>query len=277
MPLPEGFSPVKHFNSVLLTSYNRIVRDHFKDLDSDELDENISTPRTSLREACLVNDGDSSILINNRMMLFYFVLRAASDLQAPLYGIPVGNYDEVRKYKPQVTLYFKEDSEDVEAGYAPLRTEISFRLMDETETTITNSKLLIIANKIKAEFGINNGYRFHRGKTLCSYFDAEKGYQLRIMAYSVTEAKEVIGKVLDIQNHTPDWEKLTTNENDSPSVAYPTLPPLKNILGKSQRMPRRRPVGYVRFQRASCLVWGLAKPIGLYDRTNYLEQTLAND
>lgn len=277
MPLPNGFTPVEHLKSVLLTSYNRIVRDHFKDLDADELDENINTPRASLREACLVDSQDSSILINNRMMLFYFVLRAASDLQAPIYGVPVGIYNETRKYRPQVTLYFKEDNEDVDAGYSPLRSEINFRLMGETETTITTAKLTTLANKIKTEFGINNGYRFHKGKTLCSYSDPENGYGLKIFAYSAIEGKEVIGKVLDLQGHTPDWEKLTINESDSPSTAYPTIPPLKTILGKSQRLPRKRPVGYVRFQRATCSIWGIPRPIGLYDRTNYLEQTLAND
>jgi hypothetical protein len=277
MALPGGFSPVEHFKTVCQSSYNRIVRDYFKDLDGNELDEDITTPRASLKEACLVDPTDSSILINNRMMLFYMVLRAAADLQAPIYGMPIGAYHELRKFKPQVCLYFKEDSEDVDEGYEPVRAEINFRLMGETETTVSKAELITLANKIKTEFGTGDGYRFHKGKTLCAYTEPDKGYSLQIYAYSSAEGKEVIAKVLDLQNHSPDWSKLTINENDSPASAYPTIPTSKVILGKSQRQPRKRPVAYVRFQRATCAIWGIPRPVGLYDRTNYLETTLADE
>lgn len=275
MTLPENFTPVQHFKSVAIKSYNRFVKKAFKDID--HIGDDISLPRTSLREACLIDEQDSSILINNRMMLFYFTLRQAAELQAPLFGIPVGHFEEGRRYRPQVFLYFREDSEDVEEDYRPLEAQLTFRLMNETETTISKLELTNIARSIKTEFGTGDGYRWQKGKTLCTYYDGEKGYALHIYAYSVTEGKEVIGKILDIQNHAPDWSKLTINERDDPMGAFPTIPPSKVILGESQRMPRRRPVGYVRFLRATCSVWGLNKPVALYDKTGYHLDALVDD
>lgn len=276
MTTPDNFTPVQHLKSVLKTTYNQFVNDAFKDLDMDDLNLDIAVPRQSLKKACKIDDQDSQIAINNRMMLFYFVTRQAQDLQPPVYGLPVGTYHQTRKFRPHIFLFFKEDEEDVDPEYQAITAEISFRLMTETELTISTAELTTIANKIKTEFGGNSGYRWHKGKTLCSYNDPEKGYKLQIYAYDKNEGKEVIGKILDIQNHIPDWEKLTVNENEDPSSAYPTLPPTKTILGKSTKIPRKRPVGYVRFQRATCSLWGLTKPVALYDRTGRLLNTLAD-
>jgi hypothetical protein len=274
MTLPENFTPIEHLKDVLRKTFNALVRDEFKDLDVDDLELDIAIPRQSLKTACLIRPEDSQIAINNRMMLFYFIMRKAQDLQEPVYGMPTGTFHELRRFKPTVTLYFKEDPEDVDPDYHPIRVQLSFRLMDDSPS---KTELTTLANKVKTEFGAGNGYRFHRGKTLCSYYDPEKGYKLKVFAYSAVEGKEVIGKVLDLQNHTPDWDKLTINENDSPSTAYPIIPPTETILGKVTRLPRKRPVGYVRFQRATCAIWGLTKPVALYDRTGRLLATLADE
>jgi hypothetical protein len=277
MTIPENFSPTKHLQSVLISVYNKFVKDEFKDFDIDDLGLNITVPRQSLYKACKITSEDSQIIINNRMMLFYMVCRKAQDMQAPIYGIPVGQFLETRRFRPQVTLYFKEDAEDIDPDYRAITAEISFRLMNESETTISKAELTTLANKIKAEFGGLTPYRWKKGKTVCSYIDPENGYSMQIYAFSKTEGKEVIGKVLDLRNKTPQWEFLTVNENEEPSQAYPTIPPSKTILGKSTRLPRKRPVGYVRFLRATCQVWGVTKPIALYDRTGQLLETLADD
>ena len=273
MTLPENFTPVQHLKDVLIKAYNKLVKEEFKDID-EELDPDITTPRSSLRTACLIDNNDSQISINNRMMLFYFLLRKASDLQAPIYGIPTGTYHETFKFKPHVTLYFYEDLGDQEEGFQPLRTQISFRLMDETELTVSRSQLIALATKIKQEFGLNNGYKFKRGKYLCTYNDPEHGYRLKLFTFSDTEAKDVIKKVLDIQGHIWDSSKFNYSVNESPSSAYPTLPPQKNILGKLERVPRKRPVGFVRFSHSTIALWGKTKPVTLYSRTGILRDGL---
>ena len=101
-------------------------------------------------------------------------------MQAPWVGMPKGSLDPTRKYKPQIFLYFKEDLDDVEEGYAPVEGKISFRLMNEDSESITRTKLTTIANKIKTEFGQGNGFTWKKGKEYYSYTDKEKGYQLQI-------------------------------------------------------------------------------------------------
>lgn len=275
MTLPEGFTSAKHFRQVSMQSYNKIVREAFKDI-ADDLPDSINTPRASLRTACSIASNDSTVLIASRMMLFYFTLRQAQDLQAPLYGIPTGLYHQTFKFRPQVCLYFKEPLDEVDPDFHPLRAQIQFRLMDETETSITKAKLTTIANRVKSEFATGGrGYKWRKGKVLCRYQDPERGYSLQIYAFTITEGKEVVNKVLDLQSHSPDWEKFLVTESDSPSTAYPTLPPNRNILGKATRIPRKRPVGNVIFQRATCSIWGLTKPVNLFDLTGRMFDALA--
>ena len=266
MTLPENYNPWEHLQSTVLRVFRKEVIEEFKDVGDDDWVRDIKTPRASLRTACTPDDNDTSTMTLIRMMLFYIVLRRAQDMQAPIYGIPTGTYHETFKFKPHITLYFREDAQDVDPEFQPLRVQISFRLMNETETTITKAELTTLANKIKTEFGGVNAYRWHKGRTLCVYTEPEKGYRLQVYAYSATEGKEVIGKILSIRNHTPDWAKLRVNESDQPSSAYPILPPKKTILGNPERVPRKRPVGYVRFERATCQIWGKTKPVTLYDR-----------
>ena len=267
MTLPEQYNPWEHLQSTLMRVFKKEVIEEFKDLGDDEWVKEIKTPRGSLRTACTPDDNDTATMLVLRMLLFYVVLRRAADLQAPIYGMPTGTYHETFKFKPQVTLYFRESPADVDPDFQPLIAQISFRLINETETTISKAELTTLANKIKTEFGGATAYKWKRGKTYCIYKDPEKGYWLKIFAFSAGEAKELIGKILDLQGHSPDWDHLTVNENDQPMGAYPTLPPQKTILGELTRMPRKRPVGTVYFERATCQIWGKSKPVTLYDRS----------
>lgn len=270
----SAFNPSEHLQDLLRKTHNDQVKDFFADFDRDNIDPDITTPRASLRTACLITDKDNWGMIQARLSLFYYTLRQAQDLQAPVYGEPIGLFNEQRKYRPQIYLHFKEPLDEVEAGFHPLEARITFRLMNETETSLTTTELTSLANRIKQEFGANFGYKWKKGKTLCNYVDPPRGYSLQIYAYSITEGKEVIGKILDIQNHSPEWSKLTVSENDRPTEAYPVMPPIRNILGKQVREPRRRPVGNVQFTHATCQIWGLQKPVALIDLRGRLLNTL---
>lgn len=276
MALPDGFNAFEHLQDTIRKTLAREVREAFDDL-GENWDPNVATPRSSLRVACTPQDNDTAEMLTMRMLFFYMTMRQAQDLQPPVYGMPVGTYHETRKFRPHVTLYFKEDEEDVDPDYQPIRSQISFRLMNESETTISKSELTTLANKIKTEFGGRTPYKWHKGKVMCHYCDPPKGYGFRVFAYSIAEGKEVINKVLDLQSHSYEADKLTINESDSPAGAYPTIPPSKSILGKSTRLPRKRPVGYVRFQRATCQIWGLTKPVMLLDTTGRVLDALVDN
>jgi hypothetical protein len=265
MPLPEGFSEWEHLQSVLLQSYNRIVNEEFRDVGGDDFDDDITTPRGSLRTACRLVDSDSIPQSVARMLLFYFVLRQASDLQPPNYTIPADRYQESVRFAPQVTLYFREDLQDVQQGFKPIDSEISFRIINETYQSFTPANALALANKIKTEFTSGGlGYVWRKGRVKLNYRKKEDGYQFSVNAFSESEGRTVISKVVGLQNHTLDNSALSlTSLSQSP----PIVPPTEVIYGQSRRPPRYRPVGNVRFRFAECHVWGIGKPITLVDAT----------
>ena len=267
MALPEGFNDFEHLQDTIRKIYNREVRDAFSDLGGSNWTPNINSPRASLRQACTIKDNDNALTMLLRQNLFFLSLRKARDYQAPIIGMPKGSFDPIRKYRPQIFLYFKEDLADVEEDYGPVYGRISFRLMDKDSESITKSDLTVIANKLKTLFGKDNGYTWKKGKEYFSYTDKTKGYQLQILAFSKTEAKKIVERVLDIQGHTFQAKKFNKSENDAPAEAYPTIPPNQNILGKQTKEPRRRPVATVRFQYGLANVWGHPDLIPLYDRS----------
>lgn len=264
MAVPEGFSSWEHLQSVLMNSYNRIVRESFRDLGGESWDEEIITPRGSLRTACTIRDDDSAIMSNLRMMLFYFVLRQAQDLHPPLYTIPADTYQQSVKFMPQVTMYFREDLDDIESGYSPIDAEVSFRLFNETSETFTPTNALTLANKIKSEFATGGGYRWHKGRIKVSYKEPEKGYNFLVYGYTKGDAIAVIRKAMSIQGHVPDSDKMTVVERESNP---PIVPPVQRVYGESRRAPRRMPVGWVRFQYAELHIHGIPDAITLVDST----------
>lgn len=271
MPLPDDFSPYEHLQSTFIRSYNKEVKNYFKDLDPDDLDPDITIPRQSLYIACKITDNDTAAMVQMRMFMYYFVLRRAADMQTPIYGIPLPDLQASRKFKPQITLKFREDLADVEEGYEPVWGEISFRLMNEESNTITKTELITLGNKIKTIFGVGNGKVWRKGKKMFSYTDKAKGYQFQILAREKTDAKDLISDVLDIQNDTPDWRKFKSNETGDSSSdelsAYPYTPPNITIFGEVQKEPRRRPNVNVRFMWAEVAIWGKPRAIILYDHS----------
>lgn len=264
MPLPEGHSPWEHLQSVLMFTYNRLVRREFRDVGDENWDPDISTSRSSLRVACTIDENDSAIMVLIRMFFFYVVLRQASDLHPPLYTTPTDLYQSIFKFHPQVSLYFREDLEDVEEGYKPIDAVISFRLMNETSQSLSPANAQTLATKIYSIFGGRTPYRWRKGRVKLMYKDVDRGYDLKVHAYSEAEGREVITKVLNLQNHSIDLDFLNVSERATPPAI---VPPTQYVYGESRRMPRTRPVGWVRFRYAELHIHGVDKAITLVDTT----------
>jgi hypothetical protein len=75
-----------------------------------------------------------------------------------------------------------------------------------------------------------------------------------------------VEKVLEIQNHIPDWKNANYKINEKPNERYPILPSTKTIFGKLKRMPRERPIAEVRFRYAAILIRGMTQPTILYEQ-----------
>lgn len=262
MPLPEGFNEFEHLQDLIRREHNKFVREYFKN----ELDDDISTPRASLKHACLIKDEDTAAMTEMRQWLFEITCRHAQSLQPAIYGIPVSTYHDSIAFYPQVMLYFLEDLQNVEEGHQPVDAEISFRLMHETSATYTPVKAKALATRIKSALSSGNGFVWKKGREKWIYQDNSKGYDFRLLAWNEAEAKKVIEQVLDIQSHSPDWNLLSVATKKK---QYTTVPGTHEVYGKSRRKPRDRPIAFVRFRYAELKLHGLFNDITLIDRTGF--------
>ncbi len=266
MPLPQNFSPFAHLRSVLIRTHNNDVRAEFSDTGGADWDANINTGRASLRVACTIRATDSVSVVLIRLFLYFFVLRKVQDLTPPICGLPFSDVSSSRKFRPKITLEFEQDSWTVEANVRPVTGRLTITIQNETSQSITEAKLKQLGRKIETEFGSNQGYIWEKGKNYYSYTDKDKEYQFKFLAKNKTVAKNLIIKVLKIQDDTPDWKYLRENISDNPEASFPNNPGTQQILGKTKNKPRRRPLADVRFQYAVALLAGAGEPIILYDR-----------
>jgi hypothetical protein len=210
------------------------------------------------------------------MLLFLFGTTWLRNQYPVVAGSLLDDIDGSVRYKPKVTLFFVEDAEDAEAGYSPVEMETSFRLVNETSNTISTTKLTSIANQIKTKFGTGNGYVFRKGRLLVSYKDRERGYDFRLRARELNDAKDLIREVMSINGDTMDATLLKFSETDNEADAYPYNPGTQVILGKRKPNPRRRPLVDVRFRHAYAAINGYGRPVYLYSRYAYIPDALVS-
>lgn len=267
MPLPEGFSEWEHLQDQIRIEHNKRARKWFTGVDDDD----ISTARASIKHACIIKDNDTAIMTLMRLWLFEVFVGHAKSLQPDIYGIPITTFQTQIEFKPQVQLYFVEASRDVEAGYAPVEGEISFRLTEaQYQQDVSPAEAKNLANKIKAVMATPI-FVWKKGRILCTYKDPDRGYNFQLYCFNETEGRRVIEQVLDIRNHSPDWDLLVVHESKR---NFPIVPPQKVVYGKSRRQPRKRPRADVRFRYATLHLYGLQNPITLVDTTGFRRNPL---
>lgn len=273
MVLPDKFSGVEHAQAIVRHYVNKQIRENFSDLGDEFWDENIGTARGSMRVGCTHKDSDPLQLTLLRLFIFYFIYGQAKALMPDIYGIPNTIFDQIRIYRPQVCLYFSGYESPSDNFHKRPAGEISFRLMDETSETISQTRVNNLATKIKSLFATPK-FEWHKGKLLCSYTERERGYQLQLLVRDKLEGKRIVEQVLDIQSHAPDWKFFNSDANEEPLEKYPNNPGTQKILGKTYQKPQRRPVVDVRFRYATLAIHGRPKPINLVDTTHTRSKAL---
>jgi hypothetical protein len=163
---------------------------------------------------------------------------------------------------PKIYLYFKEDRPN--DGNRPKEGEISFRLMDETDASISVANVKKIAAKIKEIFGKSEGYLWEKGKRYATYNHWELGYKLQVLSPSATQGKKLIEDILKIQGHSFSAARMTYSQNQAEAAAYPPNPGRKRILGEEVNLPERRPDCKVRFRYASIELGGLNQQLVIF-------------
>lgn len=274
MPIPDNFSPVKQFQDVNKRIWNKLIREYFRDVSASDDNLDLTTPRQALLKACLHLENDSLLLTIGRMNLFLHATTYLTDRYPIVAGSLLSEVDETITYRPKITLFFRENASDAEAGYKPVEMEVSFRLVDETTTTITPSKLTTLANKIKTQFGTGQGYLFRKGRKQIYYRQLNKGYQFFLLARELADGKNLIREILSLNGDTYDDTILKISETENETLAFPYNPGFVNILGKRKTKPRRRPMVNVRFRYAYATIHGYNKPVYLYSKNTYIPDAL---
>ena len=244
------------------SSYNKEVYEHFKNDDSAS---SLTTQRLFVRNACLIQAKDSAGMAQTRMRFFREQVQK-THIKPAIIGIPKEEFDQRigYEYKPMVTLYFQQDKNSVPTSFAPVTAEISFRLMDKTEQTLTQANITTLATAIKNNFATGQGYTFNKGKIIASYIDRQNGYHLQLYVTTLTEGEQVVKKILGIQNHIYQSDNFRHTEPKKNTINNPGK---TVVAGKTYRKPRWRPTATVRFQWAYLTFHSSPDPIYLVDRT----------
>lgn len=251
MALPDNFNPSEHLQSVVMQVHNRIVREHFEIPGDNEPD--ISTPDESLKRACLISERDSWPMMLSRQNLFYLALGNFDLVQQAMYAIPVTTFQDQLEYKPQITVVFVETSADAKLkNRQRVRAEVSIRLMNESLTSITQADITTYRNRVTSTFKTPK-FQWKKGENKYSYVDKQNGHNMLITAFDEFNAKKVIEAMLDLAAQQPNWDCLTESTNNR---NYQTAK-FQTVLGKSRRMPQRRPITDVHFYRAELKLWGV--------------------
>ncbi len=257
MPLPDGFNEFEHLQDMVRREHNKAVQAYFKNQANDD----ISTPKAALKHACLLKDSDTATMTLMRQWLFEVTVGHMQAVQTPIYGVPVSVTQSTFKFIPQVKLYFKESqvSEQVRQGFPPVVGEIAFRLTNKTSATITRSDAELLAREIKNEFATPIAI-WEKGKYVCTYFDNDKGYQIRAHVKSKTEGERIIKKVLAVRSHSFEADKFQFVDNDK---IIDAIPGTHRVYGRTVKKPRERPTADVKFRYAQLLIWGQHNAVNL--------------
>jgi hypothetical protein len=274
MPEPDNFTPTEQAQDISRKIANKIVREYFKDISANDADLDLTTSRQALLKACLHKEDDSLNLTILRNQIFNQYTTYARDQFPIVAGSLLDEIDANITYKPKITLYFKEEEDDVDPGYRPARMEASWRLVEETTQTITTAKLTTIANKIKANFGSGSGYLFRRGRKIVAYQKRSEGYNFVLRARELSDGKDLVREILTMNGHSFDNEILKLSVVEDETNAFPYNPGTQLVLGKRRPKPRKRPMVNVRFRYAYATVAGWGKPVYLYSKNYYSPDAL---
>lgn len=179
------------------------------------------------------------------------------------------------KGKPQVVLNFYEKDEDVDEGYEPLEGHLSFRIDKSEDWTNENNNLSAadiekIGKRIKEEFCLPTPYKWHKGKDTVSYNNKKQGVSTWGYFYNKSDGQQIFEKLCRVAEITYEPWKLRHTEVEQAALAFPTIPPTRNVFGKQVKGIRKRGVGYVHFDSAYLYLSSFKKPILIVNTNDFL-------
>lgn len=253
---------IELFQSFCRRYVNRLVREHFSDIDDDSASLSLDVPRQAIKRICLHDDNDPIILTIGRLLVWWVEAKGLFD--EFIYGIPSTDFEIANTYYPQVKLHFKEDRYNAASNNRrPARSEVSFRWRENSYST-TNINGLV--RDIGNAFG-RPPLVYTKGRIQYTYVDKTKGYYFQINANSESDAKEVIRTAINIQDAgEPDWDNNFRQHIDTKNY---NTPGTVTVMGETKRKPKKRPIATVKFAYAELFIPGTTKPLVLVDVSGY--------
>lgn len=226
-------------------SFNREVFDWFKDADNNDI-------RKSLRDDLLIGAKDSIPIAQIKIRAFREIIQK-THLKPDIIGMPKTDADADVTYRPEVTLFFKQNKESVPRGKTAKPARISYRLMNQTSSSLSIAELKNLGRDIYNDFAKPTPYRFNKGKIIAWYIKAEEGLHLQVYCHDENIGETVIKKVISHRSFTFDNDiyKFTKPSRNSDST-----PGNITILGESRQKVVWRPTVFVEFDHASINLHG---------------------
>lgn len=250
MPLPNNFSPTEHLQDLIKRTVNQEVKEWFRDVTEDDL----STPRGSLRVGCTHVEADTMNMTIGRLMLFYNVV-GASPHSSKAFIMPDRQVFQLEG-NPQVILLFSETAQSWKSRKAERRETMrcSFRVMNEDFSNATDkTKIDSLERKIRLAFPPN--FRHQVGQTSYVYVDKSRGFQLRVYAYSESDSKTMIRKLLNCALIETPFEETRFSRASTKNAGKK---PKKRVLGKDLKQREVRPTAVMALRQADLFIpgWG---------------------
>ncbi len=249
--------PSKLIRDYLRKTFNKEVVEWFADVTDNDFDTVGGITRKDIRNACIIRSKDTIPTMHMKISLFRYEIQQAH-LKPDIYGIPTLDFHESVVYLPQVVIHWKERSDIANANNrAPIKAQCSIRYKGAYES---RADLVALKTKIKGIFTTGQSlHHWTKGKNKYSYRDKIKGYEMIVTAGTVDDAKDVISKMLAIQNDVINNDYLTTSTTDRSFAARETI----QVAGRIFEKPKRRPAGEVYFSRAEFKIHGMPKDLVL--------------
>lgn len=250
MSLPPNFSAVEHLQDGIRKTVNKEVIEWFRDVK----DDNLETPRGTLKRMCTHMEDDTADVTQMKIIFFYMVCGAMPGMKGWL--APERAVMSVEG-QPQVILNFVETEQSVKARKVKKRHTMrcSFRLMTEQfESTSDKAKIERLEMLIKQQFPLS--YKHQCGQTNFTYIDKPKGFQLRIAAFTESDAKTLAKKLIQcsidggVTFEEQHWSKASTKGKATGAT--------KRVLGKPIKLNEKRPSAIVTLRQADLFIpgWG---------------------
>jgi hypothetical protein len=256
--------PSKEMTSFLRTYFNKLVADHFKDID-DSIFSNWElvkgNPRAVLKRICKHASNDTLTLSLMRVLIFAIYVQGFFD--QVIAGYPESALQETNVFDNQITLFFRESyATAFDNDRQPVTKQVSIRFRDEVNT---KTQLEQLANKINLIFCEPNKFYWECGEELYTYTDKKKGYYFQVYAKNETEAKKIIGACWEIQDTgLPEWDDKLVKH-----ISTKNFKPTGTItkFGKTYKKPQKRPIAKVYFQFAQFKPTDIGRFTWLVDTT----------